>query len=163
VCIESLSGANAQHRRDSVARASTATAAALTASVFLLIAGPARSRNVAARARMQGNVNKVVLAYSGGLDTSVILKWLKEEYDCQVITFTADLGQARHACLSLNTHYAGKLQLCQTAQSPTACIAAPHCASAKDVLHLRRPEQPLVPPNSTITIRGKYRLARVLY
>ena len=36
-----------------------------------------------------------MLAYSGGLDTSVILKWLKEEYDCEVITFTADLGQAR--------------------------------------------------------------------
>jgi len=39
------------------------------------------------------SVNKVVLAYSGGLDTSVILKWLQEEYTCEVITFTADLGQ----------------------------------------------------------------------
>ena len=38
-------------------------------------------------------VNKVVLAYSGGLDTSVILKWLQETYHCEVITFTADLGQ----------------------------------------------------------------------
>ncbi|MDG1287583.1 MAG: argininosuccinate synthase [Rickettsiales bacterium] len=38
-------------------------------------------------------VNKVVLAYSGGLDTSVILKWLQDEYNCEVITFTADLGQ----------------------------------------------------------------------
>jgi argininosuccinate synthase len=38
-------------------------------------------------------VKKVVLAYSGGLDTSVILKWLQETYDCEVITFTADLGQ----------------------------------------------------------------------
>ena len=38
-------------------------------------------------------VNKVVLAYSGGLDTSVILKWLKENYQCEVVTFTADLGQ----------------------------------------------------------------------
>tara|TARA_B100000575_G_scaffold293168_1_gene303719 strand:+ start:1737 stop:2966 length:1230 start_codon:yes stop_codon:yes gene_type:complete len=38
-------------------------------------------------------VNKVVLAYSGGLDTSVILKWLQETYCCEVITFTADLGQ----------------------------------------------------------------------
>ena len=37
-------------------------------------------------------VNKVVLAYSGGLDTSVILKWLQEAYRCEVITFTADLG-----------------------------------------------------------------------
>jgi argininosuccinate synthase len=38
-------------------------------------------------------VNKVVLAYSGGLDTSVILKWLQETYECEVVTFTADLGQ----------------------------------------------------------------------
>ena len=38
-------------------------------------------------------VNKVVLAYSGGLDTSVILKWLQDTYDCEVVTFTADLGQ----------------------------------------------------------------------
>ncbi len=38
-------------------------------------------------------VNKVVLAYSGGLDTSVILRWLQEEYACEVVTFTADLGQ----------------------------------------------------------------------
>ena len=36
---------------------------------------------------------KVVLAYSGGLDTSVIAKWLNEEYGCEVITFTADIGQ----------------------------------------------------------------------
>lgn len=42
-------------------------------------------------------VNKVVLAYSGGLDTSVILKWLQETYDCEVVTFTADLGQVRSA------------------------------------------------------------------
>ncbi len=39
------------------------------------------------------NVKKVVLAYSGGLDTSVILKWLQDEYKCEVVTFTADLGQ----------------------------------------------------------------------
>jgi len=39
------------------------------------------------------NVNKVVLAYSGGLDTSVILKWLEDTYGCQVVTFTADIGQ----------------------------------------------------------------------
>ena len=37
--------------------------------------------------------NKVVLAYSGGLDTSVIAKWLMEKYGCEVITFTADIGQ----------------------------------------------------------------------
>ena len=40
-----------------------------------------------------GEVNKIVLAYSGGLDTSVILKWLQQTYDCEVVTFTADLGQ----------------------------------------------------------------------
>jgi argininosuccinate synthase len=39
------------------------------------------------------NVNKVVLAYSGGLDTSIILKWLETEYEAEVVTFTADLGQ----------------------------------------------------------------------
>lgn len=39
------------------------------------------------------NTNKVVLAYSGGLDTSVILKWLQENYACEVVTFTADIGQ----------------------------------------------------------------------
>jgi argininosuccinate synthase len=39
------------------------------------------------------DINKVVLAYSGGLDTSVILKWLQDEYDCEVVTFTADIGQ----------------------------------------------------------------------
>ena len=44
---------------------------------------------------MHAQVNKVVLAYSGGLDTSVILKWLQETYECEVVTFTADLGQAR--------------------------------------------------------------------
>ncbi len=42
---------------------------------------------------MSKQVKKVVLAYSGGLDTSIILKWLKTTYDCEVVTFTADLGQ----------------------------------------------------------------------
>ncbi len=42
---------------------------------------------------MSKKVNKVVLAYSGGLDTSVILRWLIETYDCEVVTFSADLGQ----------------------------------------------------------------------
>ena len=41
----------------------------------------------------KSSVNKVVLAYSGGLDTSVILKWLEDEYECEVVTFTADIGQ----------------------------------------------------------------------
>ena len=42
---------------------------------------------------MVDQINKVVLAYSGGLDTSIILKWLQETYKCEVVTFTADLGQ----------------------------------------------------------------------
>src|ERR1700733_11488855 len=41
----------------------------------------------------KGDIKKVVLAYSGGLDTSVILKWLQTAYGCEVVTFTADLGQ----------------------------------------------------------------------
>ncbi len=41
----------------------------------------------------ESGIKKVVLAYSGGLDTSVILKWLQETYDCEVVTFTADIGQ----------------------------------------------------------------------
>ena len=42
---------------------------------------------------MAEQINRVVLAYSGGLDTSVILKWLQQTYSCEVVTFTADLGQ----------------------------------------------------------------------
>src|SRR3979490_208076 len=42
---------------------------------------------------MSKNVKKVVLAYSGGLDTSIILKWLQQTYGAEVVTFTADLGQ----------------------------------------------------------------------
>ncbi|HUT01150.1 MAG TPA: argininosuccinate synthase domain-containing protein, partial [Phycisphaerae bacterium] len=40
-----------------------------------------------------GNVRKIVLAYSGGLDTSVILPWLKDKYACEVIALAADVGQ----------------------------------------------------------------------
>lgn len=42
---------------------------------------------------MKSSIKKVVLAYSGGLDTSIILRWLKETYGCEVVTFTADIGQ----------------------------------------------------------------------
>ncbi|KAG1676932.1 hypothetical protein FOA52_014808 [Chlamydomonas sp. UWO 241] len=54
-----------------------------------------RVRSVAVQAKSDkfGTVKKCVLAYSGGLDTSIILKWLQDEYGCEVITFTADLGQ----------------------------------------------------------------------
>lgn len=51
-----------------------------------------KNKNTKTAAPKKG-IKKVVLAYSGGLDTSVILKWLKETYDCEVVTFTADLGQ----------------------------------------------------------------------
>eukprot|EP00798_Chlamydomonas_sp_ICE-L_P021301 gene21301-28232_t len=55
--------------------------------------GPvSRTRVVSARAE-RIVAKKVVLAYSGGLDTSIILKWLQDEYKCEVVTFTADLGQ----------------------------------------------------------------------
>ena len=52
-----------------------------------------RKVQCAAQGAAKGEVKKVVLAYSGGLDTSVILKWLQDEYQCEVVTFTADLGQ----------------------------------------------------------------------
>src|SRR6185312_7861370 len=42
---------------------------------------------------MSDNVKKIVLAYSGGLDTSVILRWLQETYKAEIVTFTADIGQ----------------------------------------------------------------------
>ena len=44
---------------------------------------------------MSSEIKKVVLAYSGGLDTSIILKWLRNTYNCEVVTFTADLGQGQ--------------------------------------------------------------------
>ncbi len=49
--------------------------------------------NISSNISPKAKIKKVVLAYSGGLDTSVILKWLQENYGCEVVTFTADLGQ----------------------------------------------------------------------
>lgn len=49
---------------------------------------------------MASNIKKVVLAYSGGLDTSVILKWLGDNYGCEVVTFTADIGQGEEVELA---------------------------------------------------------------
>ena len=46
-------------------------------------------------------MKKVVLAYSGGLDTSIIAKWLQDTYSCEVVTFTADIGQGEEVELSL--------------------------------------------------------------
>ena len=51
------------------------------------------TRTKATAAPKAGAIRKVVLAYSGGLDTSIILKWLQETYGCEIVTFTADLGQ----------------------------------------------------------------------
>ncbi|POF55327.1 argininosuccinate synthase, partial [Vibrio vulnificus] len=47
------------------------------------------------------NVNKVVVAYSGGLDTSVIIPWLKENYDCEVVAFVADVGQGEEELVGI--------------------------------------------------------------
>ena len=43
---------------------------------------------------MKQRVRKAVLAYSGGLDTSIIVRWLRETYGCEVVTYTGDVGQA---------------------------------------------------------------------
>ncbi|KAL5991080.1 hypothetical protein ACLOJK_011986 [Asimina triloba] len=51
---------------------------------------------------LRGKLNKVVLAYSGGLDTSVIVPWLRENYGCDVVCFTADVGQASKMRLGLS-------------------------------------------------------------
>jgi argininosuccinate synthase len=53
----------------------------------------ARAAPIAEGTEMSNEVKRVVLAFSGGLDTSVILKWLQQTYQCEVVTFTADLGQ----------------------------------------------------------------------
>src|ERR1700731_4144894 len=52
-----------------------------------------RQHIVIGNSGMAGEIKKIVLAYSGGLDTSGILRWLQETYRCEVVTFTADLGQ----------------------------------------------------------------------
>src|SRR5204863_4169580 len=54
---------------------------------------PPGMRNSGHGVMAKTDVKKVVLAYSGGLDTSIILKWLQTTYGCEVVTFTADLGQ----------------------------------------------------------------------
>jgi len=55
--------------------------------------GSRRFHSEGEKVTAKNSVKKVVLAYSGGLDTSIILKWLQETYGCEVVTFTADLGQ----------------------------------------------------------------------
>ena len=71
-------------------------------------------------------VNKVVLAYSGGLDTSIILKWLQTTYGCEVVTFTADLGQGeeleparrRRSC-SASSRRTSSSRICATSSCAT--------------------------------------------
>eukprot|EP01018_Ginkgo_biloba_P034708 Gb_25840 [translate_table: standard] len=55
--------------------------------------GDAKTSRSTNEGGIRGKLNKVVLAYSGGLDTSVIVPWLRENYDCEVVCFTADVGQ----------------------------------------------------------------------
>jgi asparagine synthetase B (glutamine-hydrolysing) len=71
---------------------------------------PAQRRAVRVLASAAPAPKKVVLAYSGGLDTSIILKWLQDTYGCEVVTFTADLGQVREFALV----HALLLQTCRT-------------------------------------------------
>lgn len=75
------------------------------------------------KAVASSKVKKVVLAYSGGLDTSVILKWLQDTYGCEVVTFTADLGQVRPAAaavLSVSTPFAAAAAAAVTSPKATA-------------------------------------------
>ena len=94
----------------------------------------------------KGDVKKVVLAYSGGLDTSVILKWLQTEYGGEVVTFTADLGQgeeleparakaltARHqAARIFSSRICAKNSCaitCFRCSAPTRCMKAYICSA----------------------------------
>ncbi len=63
------------------------------ATISAVVGAPRAPAHQHNRGVIMAQVNKVVLAYSGGLDTSIILKWLKDTYGCEVVTFTADIGQ----------------------------------------------------------------------
>ena len=75
------------------ARASDATLASLLRPPIVRANFWGIAPGAGIRLMPKGDVKKVVLAYSGGLDTSIILKWLQTTYGCEVVTFTADLGQ----------------------------------------------------------------------
>lgn len=66
---------------------------------------------------------QVVLAYSGGLDTSVILKWLQDEYNCEVVTFTADLGQ-------VHCHTYVLFELCVLWELRQRCALSDDCGNS---------------------------------
>lgn len=88
---------------------------------------------VRAEASSKG-VKKVVLAYSGGLDTSVILKWLQDTYNCEVVTFTADLGQVSFTGQQRQLHAAAWSYPGNTASQvqPTYCSCMPWCTSTSN-------------------------------
>ncbi len=69
-------------------------------------------------------IRKVVLAYSGGLDTSVILKWLQDTYGCEVVTFTADIGQGEE----VEPARAKALQSASKQKSTSTICAKSSCA-----------------------------------
>jgi hypothetical protein len=112
----------------------------------------ARRADVAACSRTEVTVHmaklKVVLAYSGGLDTSIILKWLQTEYDAEVVTFTADLGQgeeveparARPSC-SASSPRTSSSRTCARSSSATSssrCSAPTRSTRAVSARHLDR-------------------------
>ena len=73
---------------------------------------------------MSKKIKKVVLAYSGGLDTSVILKWLQQNYEAEVITFTADLGQGEElAPVRCKAEKAGRLASLRSLSKREMCPA----------------------------------------
>mgnify|MGYP000582502511 CR=1 FL=1 len=78
-------------------------------------------------------VKKVVLAYSGGLDTSIILRWLQETYGCEVVTFTADLGQGEEIEPARAHHAAPRAsRSARTARASAASLAARTARPADD-------------------------------
>ena len=77
---------------------------------------------------MADAVKKVVLAYSGGLDTSIILKWLQETYGCEVVTFTADLGQGEE--LEPARRKAELLGVSRRTSSSTTCARSSSATSS---------------------------------
>ncbi len=95
----------------------------------------------------KSKIKKVVLAYSGGLDTSIILKWLQETYQCEVVTFTADLGQGeeleparkkaellgiKKENISLKTCAKSSCAItCSRCSAPTRCTKASTCSAPR--------------------------------
>ena len=93
---------------------------------------------------MKKKFNKIVLAYSGGLDTSVILHWLKETYQAEVVVFTADIGQEHDPLLveeRANTIGACKVIIEDLKEEFVSNYVFPMFRANKKVLMLLRTEQ----------------------